>query len=229
MNEYQESLFRASMRVILQPVVEEEEKFIEECSENLLPVPHSLQERIRQIVFRHRMQKFAKVCGQIGRRIAVCILVLFTLMMVACVGIEPLRESIYEAIITWYDEYFRLGFVAEEKVHEVQSGLHINYATLVNDFTILSDDTTGAYRDVVVDYHGEDIYVERMPYVDKGNLYDINLIITEIYIKEQKVIHVARRDNSENLFTWLADDYEYVVYSAMGKEALLAFVEMIVE
>ncbi len=116
--EQEDSYEFAAMRVIIQPLIDERLSQIDEYN----AIPHEYSEesmkRIRGIFRRQRLWEHAKVGMIWSRRIAVCFMILITLTFVACASIEPLREKIANAFLTWYDEYVAISFenVSEEVV-----------------------------------------------------------------------------------------------------------------
>ncbi len=222
---YDGSLFEASMRVILQPVVEEYDKMIDACDRAETLVPDRLKKRIEKVLSRYRLRRITNVCVQIGRRVAIFIMVIITLMTVACVSIKPLRENIVEAIITWYDEYFALEFEKNESDTLYQAEVEFGY--LPEGFIVTSNISTGEYHEILISYQDKYITYLKRPNTETEDYFDNNLLIEQLEIGQRKVIYMTDKNGMDKTFTWVENGSRVLLDTNISKEELVKIIENI--
>ena len=78
-----------------------------------IEIPKALDKKINRIINREwRRQEYGFVSA-FARRAAAVILVLCTTAFVFAMSIEAVRESFWNAVFDWYDEYFSVQFVPD--------------------------------------------------------------------------------------------------------------------
>lgn len=85
------------------------ESFLEKDYE-IVPMPNSLR---RKILGMDRRARWEDEFGAIGvgfKRVAAVILIVCTLSFAAAMSVEAVRTAIWNAIVTWYDDYVAISF-----------------------------------------------------------------------------------------------------------------------
>lgn len=85
------------------------ESFLEQDYE-IVPMPNSLR---RKILGMDRRARWKNEFGAIGvgfKRVATVILIVCTLSFAAAMSVEAVRTAIWNAIVTWYDDYVAISF-----------------------------------------------------------------------------------------------------------------------
>ena len=85
------------------------ESFLEQDYE-IVPMPNSLR---RKILGMDRRARWNNEFGAIGvglKRVAAVILIACTLSFAAAMSVEAVRTAIWNAIVTWYDDYVAISF-----------------------------------------------------------------------------------------------------------------------
>ena len=85
------------------------ESFLEQDYE-IVPMPNSLR---RKILGMDRRARWKNEFGAIGvgfKRVAAVILIVCTLSFAAAMSVEAVRTAIWNAIVTWYDDYVAISF-----------------------------------------------------------------------------------------------------------------------
>lgn len=85
------------------------ESFLEQDYE-IVPMPNSLR---RKILGMDRRARWKDEFGAIGvgfKRVAAVILIVCTLSFAAAMSVEAVRTAIWNAIVTWYDDYVAISF-----------------------------------------------------------------------------------------------------------------------
>ena len=113
MNKHEDSFESASMRVLVQPLLEEDltrfdayNKIPHECSEEF-------EKKINKLFRREKILSYGRVSLIWMKRVAICAMIGAMFLLVSCAAVKPLREKIVNAIVEWYTEYVEVYFVSE--------------------------------------------------------------------------------------------------------------------
>jgi len=224
--DFEDSLLEASMRIIVQPLVDECDKFISECENDDIEIPEKLKKQVHNALIKEKYHKIQKVIVIISKRIAVAIMILSTLLTVACASIKPLRENVFNAIITWYEDYFTFAF--DESSDEFSIVTDMTFTYLPEGYTITSDVSAGGYREVLIENGDNLITYLRRPYSYENDYMDSHLTeIEEIEINDRTVVYFTDAKGSSNVFTWIENGYWYMLASDINREELIKIIENI--
>ena len=221
------TLLNASMRIILQPLVEEIDAVIETATDADCELPDKLKKRISKVLFGHKLNNFRKYTLVIGKRVAVFLMILATLLTVACASIKPLRENIFNAIIIWYDEYFTFAFNKESESQESTTEItYEEFSYLPEGYTITSDMSAGKYREVLIENGETLISYWRKPHTGKSHMIDSNFIVVgELEILDHTVIYLTHPEKNTNILTWVENGYEFLISADIDKSELIKILE----
>lgn len=219
-----ESLYdKAAMRIILQPVVEEEIAEFDEWNK----IPHEYSPEFKRgitRIFRHdRLKRNYRKAAVYGRRVVVGLAVIVTLALVACAAIEPIREKIAEAIVTWYEKRNEVVYEMTKEVGEpmlptfVPDGYEVVYYDVTDELAVIEyDNGSNSYA-----------FMRTKNRKDKKILVDNEQrIMEEIAWGDDKAIYFKPNTAEDRyMLMWEKDGYIYVVDSDISKEEMLVFAE----
>ncbi len=217
---------RAAMRVILQPLVEEE---LEEFDAyNQIPHEYSdtFMKRIGGIFRRDGVKRGFRKSFMYIRKVAVCVAALLMLTLVACAAIKPLRDRVANAFVTWYEEYAAVSYEVEEEEiklkqptvipegyveieryeYEGSSKLSIDY---------INDEGMQIFFDRYENYKGFELYVDR----EHTNMMEIDFNGMKAIYMEPQI------EGGMYSLMWQEGNMVYCVDSDESKEKLLEFAE----
>ena len=221
---FEDSLFEASMRIIVQPLIDECDKYVSECENDDIKIPNKLKHRIHNVLLKERYSRIGKTVLSVSKRVVVAIMILSTLLMVACASIKPLRENIYNAIITWYDEYFSFAF--SDKSEEINGLSEETFNYLPNGYVITSDISVGEYREVLIENGEKMITFLRRPYSKEDDYFDEHLIkVDEVVMENRTVVNLSDAEETTNIYTWVENGYWYMLNSDIDKSELIKIIE----
>lgn len=222
--DFEDSLLEASMRIIVQPLIDECDKFISECENDEIEVPEKMKQEIHSVLVKEKISKIRKIIIMASKRIAVAIMILSTLLTVACASIKPLRENVFNAVITWYEDYFTFAF--DERPEEVTSVNDLTFTYLPDGYAITSDVSAGGYREVLIENGEKMITYLRRPYLEEDDYFDEHLIkMDEFEINDRIVIYLTDVKGSTNALTWIENGYWYMINSDIDKSELIKIIE----
>ena len=224
--DFEDSLLEASMRIIVQSLIDECDKFISECENEEIEVPEKLKHEIHNALVREKLSRIRKIVVMASKRIAVAIMILSTLLTVACASIKPLRENVFNAIITWYEDYFTFAFNESEGSDEISSVTDISFEYLPDGYTITSDVAAGKYREVLIEDGENLITFLRRPFADEKHNIDNHLTeVEKIEINHRTIVHLTDDEGTANIFSWLENGYWYMLSSSIDTVEMIKILE----
>lgn len=216
---YDESLEEAAMRIIVQPLLDEQLAEFEELNQPRV-FSERLERELEKIFRRDAMRQRLKTAALWGKRVAVCLMIVLTLALVACAAIEPLREKVANAFLTWYDEYIDVKFEMDETNKSIAKVLTeppqgfdlISVSDELNQLTMFYEDAEG---------HG--FVFKRGEYFDNWRIrYDyLNVNFDEVLINGIEGLHSFTEGNSSHILTWLDGEYLYEIHAEVPLDELL--------
>ena len=100
----------ALLTMSVDAIVEKNAESFLEQDYGIVPMPNSLR---RKILRMNRRARWKDEFGAIGvgfKRVAAVILIACTLSFAAAMSVEAVRTAIWNAIVTWYDDYVAISF-----------------------------------------------------------------------------------------------------------------------
>lgn len=221
-----ESLYeKAAMRVILQPVVDEEIAEFDEW--NKIPHEYSpeFERRIVKIFRKDRLKRSCRSAAVYGRKIAVCFAVIVTLALVACAAIEPLRERVADAFVTWYEKWNGIVYETSETTGEpllptyVPDGYEITYYDVTDELAVIE----------YVNNKNSFAFMRTKNYHDKESFVDNEkCVMEEIEWRDGKAIYFKPiYEGVQHSMMWEEGGYVYIIDSSVSKEELIKFAESV--
>lgn len=175
-----------------------------------------------------RMHRQTSMGWQIAKRTVVACLVIVTILFGSAMCIQPVRAAFWNAIVTWYERYIDITFVAEEnfpktilerKIPEIPYGWTIS--------VISESEYSGFYK--IEGLAGE--YVTFHQSVSTGTptgFDNTDCDIGEILLHDEtKAVFITYHQDEAFAITWL-DEYEYILIGDhIAAEQLIAMAESI--
>ncbi len=222
--DFEDSLLEVSMRIIVQPLMDECDKFISECENDDIEVPEKLKKEIHNALVREKLSRIRKIVVRASKRVAVAIMILSTLLTVACASIKPLRENIFHVIITWYEDYFTFAF--HESSEEISGVTDMSFEYLPDGYTMISDVSAGGYREVLIENGENLITFLRRPFADEKDYMDNHLTeVEKIEINHRTIVHLTDDEGMVNIFSWLENGYWYMLSSTIDTAEMIKILE----
>ena len=110
MNKPEDSYDSAIMRVLVQPLLDEDLARFDEYNK----IPHecskSFERKINRLFHREKVLSSGRVSLVWMKRVAICAMVGIMILLVSCAAVKPLREKIVNAVVEWYTEYVAVYF-----------------------------------------------------------------------------------------------------------------------
>ncbi len=176
-----------------------------------------------------RMHRQTSMGWQIAKRTVVACLVIVTILFGSAMCIQPVRAAFWNAIVTWYERYVDIAFVAEEenfpqtilerKIPEIPDGWTIT--------VIKESKYSGIY--CMEGPEGKSITYKQSVYSGMSNWFDnTDCDIQEILLHDEtKAILITYHQEESFALTWL-DEYEYSLRGEhITAEQLIALAESI--
>lgn len=222
-----ESMYdKAAMRVILQPLIDEELAEFDEWNK----IPHEYSQefhgRFKQIMLRDKFMRGCRTAAVWARKIAVCFAVVITLALVACTAIEPIRERVADAFVTWYEKYNDIVFEMTDKV-----GIPMQPTYIPEGYYEAYRDETDT--DLILMYENDEMlcyaftrFINREGF--EHSIDNEKRIMEEIEWRGGKAIFFKPLyEYAGYSMMWEEDGYIYTVDCDVSKEELFKFAESV--
>lgn len=211
----------AAMRIILQPLADEELRQFDEYNKR----PHEFLEDYKRKV--NKMFRLAQIrCHLIdfavwGRRVAVAVMIIATTILASCAVIKPLREKISGAILEWYEEYVSVLFEENSDEPTMKMPMYIP-----DGYELWSDVSLNNHRVLCYENDAGDLLkITCRPSEIASNLDYERHSFTEITIGQSKGIYFADEERSDNMIIWTANGFTYSINSCLELNELKQIAE----
>ncbi len=215
---------KAAMRVILQPLIEEELAEFDEY--NKIPHEYSdeFMQRINRVFRQDRLNRGLKKSFVYLKKAVVCFSILLMLTLVACTAIKPLRDKVANAFVTWYEKYAAISYEVEE------SEVKLKQPTVIPEgYTETERYEVDWDADLYIVYTNNDdkrIIFDRSKNRENKELYvdreHVNML--EIDFNGTKAIYLEPKEQGDMYsLIWYEGDLIYCVNSETSKEEMMEF------
>ena len=208
-NNADSSFEAAAMRIIIQPLIDEELEAFD--AYNAIPHEYSpeFQAKFKKLLNRYRFISFSRSAELWCKRVAVCLMLIVTVTFVSCAAIEPLREKIADAFITWYSEYVEVyfsptdsGITEMQKIISVPEGYTLLHEVAENGYY------TARYMN---DFNELRTYTIT-PHSPQETAYDIeHHTIETVSISTVEGIFFRGKNGYGNVLAWSINGYDYKI------------------
>lgn len=223
MNKPEDSYDSAIMRVLVQPLLDEDlvrfdeyNKIPHECSE-------SFERKINRLFHREKVLLYGRASLVWMKRVAICAMVGIMILFVSCAAVKPLREKIVNAVVEWYTEYVAVYFESNT------SDPMLKRLTYVPEKYIIVQDI--GFEDYIFvrykDDKGNLITFTCKPVGEDVTLYDLERHTVETVMIHEKSGLYFKGENESSIITWEEDGVTYTISGDLPKEELLKMAENI--
>ena len=177
-----------------------------------IEIPKALDKKISRMIAREwRRQEYGFVYA-FARRSAAVILVLCTMAFVFAMSIEAVRESLWNAIFGWYDEYFSVQFVPDNTSEAPPTLIEEKREPTVPDDwekEVLLDNGFTYY--VLYSHNGEETVEYTQDILDNSGVkYDNGAtVIEETTVNGHEGYWLDLTDKSTLILIWQDGSYSY--------------------
>ena len=221
-NKADSSFESAAMRIIIQPLIDEELKAFD--AYNAIPHEYSpaFQIRLKKLLNKYRFIELSRRTGLWCKRAAVCLMLIITVTFISCAAIEPLREKIADAFITWYSEYVSVYFSSESSHTELQKIVHVPAG-----YTLLGEvENEGYYIARYINDSDDLLTYTIAPHDQNAAFYDKeHHTIEQTSIAATDGIFFRGETGFENILAWSANGYDYSIVGFIDLAEMKKMVE----
>lgn len=213
----------AAMRIILQPLVEDELKRFDEYNKRPHEYSEEFQRKVRKLFRNAEMRDAARVAAVWGRRIAACVMIIATVVLASCAVIKPLREKIAGAIVEWFEEYVAVYFEDDSIDPLMREPRYVP-----EGYAVVSDVALDDYRAIrYANEEGELITFICEPHDNEDAVYfDSELHeIEKVKIGKSEGIFFKDVAETDNMISWSIEGYIYHVIGAVSCNELVHIAE----
>ncbi len=215
---------QAAMRVILQPLVEEE--LAEFDAYNQIPHEYSAKfmDRLRGIFRRDSIKRGVRKTLLYARKVFVCVSVAFVLLLAACSAVKPIRDRVADAFVTWYEKYAGISYTVGETISSLKQPTVIPEGYVETEryededemflyIVYTNDEGNRLIFEREENYEGYEFYVDR----NHVNMLEIDFNGTDaIYLEPQ-------REGDTYSLIWQEGNMIYFIHADESKEIMLEF------
>ena len=212
----------AAMRIILQPLVEDELKRFDENNKRPHEYSAEFKRNVQKLFRNAEIRDAARVAAVWGRRIAACVMIILTVVLASCAVIKPLREKIAGAIVEWFEEYVAVYFEDDSTEPLMREPRYVP-----EGYAVVSDVALDDYR--AIRYANE--AVELITFICEPNNEDAALFDSEqheienVKIGKSEGIFFKDAAGTDNMISWATDGYIYHVIGNVSCNELVHIAE----
>lgn len=216
---YDESLEEAAMRIIVQPLLDEQIKKFDELN-HPQEFSEGLERELEKIFRRDAVRRGLKTAALWCKRVAVCLVIILALAFVACASIKPIREKVANAFLTWYETSIDVKFEMDETK---KSAAKILTEPPRGFELITMDDELGHLTMIYEDADDHYFHFRRGKYFDNWNIgYGyVDVKFDEVTINGVIGLHSFTEVNESHILMWLDGEYLYEIHSDIPLDEIL--------
>lgn len=221
MNRPDDSYDAAVMRIVVQPLLDEDlarfdeyNKIPHECSDEFM-------QRIDRLFKREKIKKYKKMALTLIKRVAICAMVGIMIVLSSCAAIKPLREKIVNAVVEWYSEYVVVYFEGTAANGILRMPTYIPETYSVVHESIFEDYAFIRYSDK----EGNLLTFTGKPVGEDETLYDQERHTIEPVIIRNIGGLYFKSDSGESILTWSEDGFSYNIIGDCPEDELMKIAE----
>jgi len=213
-----------AMEEILQGELQKEALYIEQVKREPISVPETLYARLMELLQEYNRKYRAR---RKRNHILLVAAVIAALLLGACVAIEPLREAVFGAIITKYEDYFDFEWEetsAESDISELPEIPH-TFGYVPEGYELVEEDCFPG--SVYISYErmsdGDIIYEVNPIWMMPS--YDIDYSVTTETVSGNKILIMNGKEEEYKQIIWTDNFYFYRLKGNVGVEVLIKMYE----
>lgn len=221
MNRPNDSYDSAVMRVLVQPLLDEDLARFDEYNKKPHECSQDFNKKLNKLFNREKLSLYGRVSLIWMKRVAICAMVAGMLLLASCAAIKPLREKIVNAVVEWYSEYVAVYFVSETVEPIMRRITYIPEKYVVVQESILEDCSFVRYADDI----GNLITFTCEPSNEAAVYYDNERHNIE-NVKVNGIDGLYFEGNSDISFlTWEEEGYTYSISGCFEQNELIKIAE----
>ena len=214
----------AAMRIILQPLVENELKRFDEYNKRSHEYSAELKRKVQKLFRNAEIRDTARVAAVWGRRLAACVMIAATLVLASCAVIKPLREKIAGAIVEWFEEYVAVYFEDESTSPLMREPRYIP-----DGYAVVSDVALDDYRAIryaneageIITFNCE-LNSENLTHFDQ-EWHEVETIT----IGEAEGLYFIDTVGKDHMISWAINGFVYSVIGDLSEDEFIKFAESV--
>lgn len=223
MNKPEDSYDSAIMRVLVQPLLDEDIARFDEYNK----IPHEFSEtferKIKRVFQREKVMSYGRASLIWMRRVAICAMVGAMILLVSCAAVRPLREKIVNAVVEWYTEYVAVYFESNTSDPMLKRLTYVPEKYIIVQDICFEDYAFIRYEDD----NGNLITFTCKPTGEDVTLYDQERhSVEDVMIHENSGLYFMG-DNEYSIITWKENDVTYTISGALPKMELVEMAESV--
>lgn len=222
MEKTNDSYDAAVMRVLVQPLLDEDLDRFDEYNEIPYEYSETFNKKINRLFRREELRSYGRISWVWAKRAAICAMVGIMLTLASCAAVKPLREKIANAVVEWYTEYVAVYFEDETSEPILRRPTYIP-----GGYSLIQENSLDDYIFIrYADSNSDDIISFTCENNgDTSTLYDNERhSMEQIEINGNKGLYMFGESES-NILTWTENGYVYSIVGYCDKEELLKMAE----
>ena len=219
---------KAAMRVILQPLVEDELAEFDTYNQISHEYSAEFMDRIRGVFRRDNIKRKVRRSFICVRKVLIYASVAIVLLLAACAAVKPIRDRVADAFVKWYEMYAEISYTTED------AEVELKLPTLIPDGYIeidrLESDVNSNLYLIYVNDEGKQIIFDRS---ENQEAYELlvdreHVNILEIDFRGMRAIYLEPQ-REENMYSliWQEKNVIYCIHVDESKEILIEFAESV--
>jgi len=213
-----------AMEEILQGELQKEALYIEQVKREPISVPETLYARLMELLQEYNRKYRAR---RKRNHILLIAAVLAALLLGACVAIEPLREAVFGAIITKYEDYFDFEWKETSAGNDLSDLPEIpcTFGYVPEGYELVEEKCVSGAVYKRYERTRNDSIVYEVYLVGLVTMYDIDYTVTSEIVEETTILIFDEKENEYKQFIWADDHYFYNLSGFVKKEELIKMIE----
>ena len=164
---------------------------------------------------------------RIAKRMLLVALVALSVVAMLGMAIRPVRQAFSNAIITWYNDFFKVEMVSEGEVIYPNVFEKIKEPKLLSDWTSIVVNEGDASRIVKYENQTQSIYYRQLTRQAVDQTVDSEHTIVETEVNGKPAILYKGQEGEKHILQWMDEEYLYQIESGLSPEFILQVAESV--
>ena len=211
-------------------LTEEKSNEFLEYTGKIVKIPSSLRRKIIALNNNESRKRELSQTEKIFRRVVAAILVFCTISFIALMSVEAVRETVWETIVTWYEDYIAIHFLQSK---DAEKSVAETILTKKEPRLVLSEYTREVMLDsttmFVVLYSNDDTEIEYTQcIIDQNELWfdERDTQIENIYDGELEATIIRLNEKQATYLLWSDGEYFYMLFCPIINECDELLIQM---
>ena len=164
---------------------------------------------------------------KIVKRVLLVALVALSSLAMLGMAIRPVRQAFSNAIITWYNDYFKVETFSSEEVKYPNVIENIREPKLLSDWTSIVINDGDASRIVKYENQTQVLYYRQLTRQALDQTVDSDHTIVETEVNGRPAILYEGQVGEKHILQWMDEEYLYQIESLLSPEFILQVAESV--